>query len=97
MYAPERYRDRPQDRPDLDRLAKELKGVLKGGFAVNRNRSERGLVAVGVPVRDREGRTLAGLSISMPGIRYDPHELQSLVATLQAAARALGTDLATMT
>ncbi|MER5842996.1 MULTISPECIES: IclR family transcriptional regulator [Streptomyces] len=97
VYAPERYRDRPQERPDLDQLSRELKGVLKGGFAVNRNRSERGLVAVGVPVRDREGRTLAGLSISMPGVRYDPHELQSLVTTLQAAARALGADLATTT
>ncbi|MGW4108760.1 IclR family transcriptional regulator domain-containing protein [Streptomyces sp. NPDC004976] len=47
-----------------------------------------------MPVRDRDGTALAGLSVSMPGVRYDPHRLQSLVATLDAAARALETDLA---
>jgi DNA-binding IclR family transcriptional regulator len=62
---------------------------------VNQERSERGLVAVGVPVRDRDGTALAGLSVSLPGVRYDPHRLRPLVATLDAAARALERDLAT--
>ncbi|MGW3513578.1 hypothetical protein [Streptomyces sp. NPDC000994] len=45
-------------------------------------------------MRDRDGTALAGLSVSMPSVRYDPHRLRSLVATLDAAARALETDLA---
>ncbi|MFD4951296.1 IclR family transcriptional regulator [Streptomyces sp. NPDC058451] len=94
VYAPERYRDRPADRPDLARLHTELKRLRRNGFAVNKERSERGLIAVGVPVRDRDGTALAGLSVSMPTVRYDPHRLQPLVATLDAAARALETDLA---
>ncbi|MCL7426554.1 IclR family transcriptional regulator [Streptomyces sp. YS415] len=94
VYAPERYRDRPADRPDLARLRTELKRLRRNGFAVNRERSERGLVAVGVPVRDRNGTALAGLSVSMPRVRYDPHRLQPLVATLNATARALERDLA---
>ncbi|MGW2770812.1 IclR family transcriptional regulator, partial [Streptomyces sp. NPDC001275] len=94
VYAPERYRDRPADRPDLARLHTELKRLRRDGFAVNKERSERGLIAVGVPVRDRDGTALAGLSVSMPSVRYDPHRLRSLVATLDAAARALETDLA---
>lgn len=94
VYAEERYRDRPAERPDLERLREELRRLRRNGFAVNQERSERGLVAVGVPVRDRDGTALAGLSVSMPGVRYDPHRLQPLVATLDAAARALERDLA---
>ncbi|MEU0615198.1 IclR family transcriptional regulator [Streptomyces albogriseolus] len=95
VYAEERYRERPADRPDLGRLREELRRLRRNGFAVNQERSERGLVAVGVPVRDRDGTALAGLSVSMPGVRYDPHRLRPLVATLDAAARALERDLAT--
>ncbi|MEU4658925.1 IclR family transcriptional regulator [Streptomyces sp. NPDC023723] len=94
VYAPERYRDRPDDRPDLDRLRPELARARRSGFAVNRERSERGLVAVGVPVRDPGGGAVAGLSVSMPRVRYEPRRLRSLVAALEAAARALEADLA---
>ncbi|MFE3930676.1 IclR family transcriptional regulator [Streptomyces sp. YIM B13508] len=95
VYAEERYRERPAERPDLGRLREELRRLRRNGFAVNQERSERGLVAVGVPVRDRDGTALAGLSVSMPGVRYDPHRLRPLVVTLDAAARALERDLAT--
>ncbi|MFF9332309.1 IclR family transcriptional regulator [Streptomyces albogriseolus] len=95
VYAEERYRERPAERPDLGRLREELRRLRRNGFAVNQERSERGLVAVGVPVRDRDGTALAGLSVSMPGVRYDPHRLRPLVATLDAAARAVERDLAT--
>ncbi|QLJ04428.1 IclR family transcriptional regulator [Streptomyces sp. NEAU-sy36] len=94
VYAPERYRDRPAERPDLARLRTELRRMRRNGFAVNRERSERGLVAVGVPVRDREDTARAGLSVSMPSVRYDPHHLQHLVNALEAAAHALEQDLA---
>ncbi|MFI1164510.1 IclR family transcriptional regulator [Streptomyces sp. NPDC020801] len=94
VYAAERYRDRPGERPDLAALRKELARVRRGGFAVNQERSERGLVAIGVPVRDADGVALAGVSVSLPGVRYDPGGLQSLVATLNAAARGIEADLA---
>ena len=76
-------------------LHAELARVRRKGFAVNRERSERGLVAVGVAVRAADGTAQAGLSVSMPSVRYDPHQLPSLVATLGAAARRLEADLAT--
>ncbi|MGA4844275.1 IclR family transcriptional regulator [Streptomyces sp. G45] len=94
VYAPERYRDRPSDRPDLARLRTELRRLRGSGFAVNRERSERGLVAVGVPVRGPDGAALAGLSVSLPSVRYDPHRLRSLVATLEAAAHSVERELA---
>lgn len=95
LYAPERYRDRPGERPDLAALRTELRRLRANGFAVNRERSERGLVAVGVPVRDQDGSALAGLSVSLPSVRYDPRRLRSMVATLSSTARALERELAT--
>ncbi|MER5628996.1 IclR family transcriptional regulator [Streptomyces nitrosporeus] len=94
LYDPKRYRDRPGELPDLPRLRTELRRLRRNGFAVNQGRSERGLTAVGVPVRDRDGTAVAGLSVSMPGARYDPRHLRSLVAVLNTAARALEGDLA---
>nr|WBO80902.1 helix-turn-helix domain-containing protein [Streptomyces sp. SBE_14.2] len=79
---------------DLGRLRTELRRLRRNGFAVNRERSERGLVAVGVLVRDRDGTALAGLSVSLPSVRYDAQLLPALVATLEAAARAVERDLA---
>ncbi|MEU1705330.1 IclR family transcriptional regulator [Streptomyces sp. NPDC005706] len=96
VYAAERYHDRPADRPDLARLRTELERLRRTGFAVNQERSERGLVAVGVPVRDQDGAALAGLSLSMPSVRYDPQRLRSLVSALEAAAHALEADLAAL-
>ncbi|MFJ4622938.1 IclR family transcriptional regulator [Streptomyces sp. NPDC088812] len=93
VYAVERYHDRPGERPDLAALATDLERARRGGFVVNQDRSERGLVAVGVPVRGTDGVALAGVSVSMPGVRYAPGRLQSLVATLNAAARGIETDL----
>jgi DNA-binding IclR family transcriptional regulator len=93
VYAAERYRDRPGERPDLAELRTELTRVRRGGFAVNQERSERGLVALGVPVRGPDGVALAGVSVSMPGVRYAPGRLQSLVATLSAAARGIEAGL----
>ncbi len=94
VYAAERYGDRPGERPDLASLRTELRRIRRNGFAVNSERSERGLVAIGVPVRGTDGPAQAGLSVSMPSVRYDPRQLPSLVATLAAAARGLEADLA---
>jgi DNA-binding IclR family transcriptional regulator len=81
LYAGERDGDRPD--------AAELERVRRNGFALNNGRSERGLVAVGVPVRGPDGVAVAGLSVSMPSIRYGKEDLPRLVATLKGAASAL--------
>ncbi|MCM1972423.1 MULTISPECIES: IclR family transcriptional regulator [unclassified Streptomyces] len=90
----ELYGDSDADDIDLGRLRTELRRLRRNGFAVNRERSERGLVAIGVLVRDRDGTALAGLSVSLPSVRYDAQQLPSLVATLEAAARGVERDLA---
>lgn len=73
---------------------RDLARIRRQGFAVNQGRSEKGVTAVGVPVRDADGVALAGLSVSMPSVRYDKAELPRIVATLRAAAADLEADLA---
>ncbi|WP_223190912.1 IclR family transcriptional regulator [Nonomuraea terrae] len=94
VYPAERYTDRPGDRPDLERLRTELARVRRNGFVLNQGRSERGVVAIGVPLRARDGDALAGLSVSMPSGRYDRHRLPSLVDALSHAALAIESGLA---
>ncbi len=74
-------------------MRKELAKVRRNGFALNRGMSERGVVAIGVPVRSPDGSAVAGLSVSMPSIRYDRNQLPSIVATLRDAATSLEHDL----
>jgi DNA-binding IclR family transcriptional regulator len=94
LYAEHRYVERPGERPDLPALRRQLTRIRRNGFAVNEGLSERGVVAVGVPVRDPAGAAVAGLSVSLPSVRYDRHRLQPLVAVLGRAARELEADLA---
>src|SRR5262245_41276083 len=94
VYAADRYAEHPADRPDLGRLHAELQRIRRNGFALNQGRSERGVVAVGVLVRGPDGQALAGLSVSIPSVRYERTRLPELVATVKVGAAALETDLA---
>ncbi|SLI66118.1 IclR family transcriptional regulator [Mycobacteroides abscessus subsp. abscessus] len=74
-------------------MADELAKIRRNGFAVNDGRSERGVVAVGVAVRDGSGTAVAALSVSMPAVRYDNRSLPRYVAALRAAAAGLRREL----
>ena len=95
LYSPEQYTDRPDQRPHLATLHADLAKARRNGFAFNRERSERGVVAVGVPLRDASGTVVAAIAVSMPGVRYDKTRLPSLVAVLKATAARVSTDLTT--
>jgi DNA-binding IclR family transcriptional regulator len=92
VYAAEPA-DEGVDQPDLERLRPELTRIRRSGFAVNQGRSERGVVAVGVPVRDDAGVAVAGVSVSMPSVRYDKERLPHLVAALHKVAGGIEADL----
>lgn len=93
LYSADRFVGEERDLPDRAALRRELARVSRNGFAVNQGRSERGLVAVGVPVHDPDARLVAGLAVSMPSARYDRGRLPQLVATLQKSAAAMERDL----
>ncbi|NKY54771.1 IclR family transcriptional regulator [Nocardia flavorosea] len=92
LYDEHRFAERADERPDLPSLRAQLGRVGRAGFALNNGLSERGVVAVGVPVRDAAGAAVAGLSVSMPSVRYDRNRLAPLVATLHRAAGAIEAD-----
>jgi DNA-binding IclR family transcriptional regulator len=75
-----------EERPDLEKLRAELDAIRRTGIALNLERSERGLVAVGRRVTDARGDTVAAVSVSMPSVRYEPERVQGIVAALATAA-----------
>lgn len=77
----------------MPRLRADLARIRTNGFALNEGRSERGVVAIG-RARSTTGEALAGLSIFLSSVRYDPHRLRSLVAALGFAATAIESELA---
>jgi DNA-binding IclR family transcriptional regulator len=87
------YAERPGERPILNALREDLTHIRRQGFAVNEGRSERGVVAVGCPVRRANGTAAAGMSISMPSVRYDPHRFRSYIATLGLATGVIEVEL----
>jgi DNA-binding IclR family transcriptional regulator len=87
------------DHPDAEQsrkggLLSDVDRVRRNGFALNLQRSERGLVAIGVTVPDSGGKLLAGLSVSLPSTRYDERRLDEYVCVLRAASTYLAQDLA---
>lgn len=89
LYAPERFADRPDERPDLTRLHADLRAVRRTGIAVNLERSERGLAAVGRAVLDADGDPVAAVSVSMPTVRYRKEAVPDVIAALGVAAEAV--------
>lgn len=83
----------PDDRPDLARLRTELRAVRRSGVAINLERSERGVVAVGRAVPTASGETVAAVSVSMPSVRHSPERMTEVIAALTAAARAISAGL----
>ncbi|MPY44096.1 IclR family transcriptional regulator [Streptomyces phyllanthi] len=92
LYSPATA-DGSEERPDLAKLRTELRAVRQSGVALNLERSERGLVAVGRGVTDSAGATVAAVSVSMPSVRHSPHRLKEVVMALTTAAEAISAAL----
>lgn len=66
----------------LDEVVVRLRADRERGVALARHEMDRGLVSVGVPVRDASGRVVAAVAASGPDSRMDPvlPETSALVA-----------------
>jgi DNA-binding IclR family transcriptional regulator len=80
---------------DMDDLHRRLGAVRRQGYALNRERSELGVVAVGVPVRSPSALAVAGMAVSLPTARYRSGQLPDLLRALRHEATGLTRDLAT--
>jgi DNA-binding IclR family transcriptional regulator len=94
IYAEDKWQDRMDARPNLAALKRELRAVRERGFAINAQRTEAGVTAVGHAVHLGTGPAVAAISLSMPSVRFSSDRLAQLVAALRATAADLEHDLA---
>jgi IclR family pca regulon transcriptional regulator len=103
---PEPERTRRLDRTDLKALTSHtvtdpaaLAAILgtaaEEGYALVDQELEEGLRSIAVPVRDRSGRAVAAVNVSMHAARTSAGEARGVVLpVLRAAAERIGADLA---
>ncbi len=92
-WQPQRYtRNTVIERSAFD---KELAKVRRQGYAINRGEWRDGVCAVAIPLTDHNGKVSAGLSLTVPTVRFDDAALNkillpALLKTGEAIERALG-------
>jgi IclR family KDG regulon transcriptional repressor len=74
---------------------KELAKVRRQGYAINRGEWRDGVCAVAIPLADHNGKVSAGLSLTVPTVRFDEAMLNkvflpALRQSGEAIERALG-------
>ncbi|HET8977678.1 MAG TPA: IclR family transcriptional regulator [Solirubrobacteraceae bacterium] len=73
-------------------LHQRIIAARAAGYAIVREESESGLVAVAAPVRDHRGRIVAAVNISAPAFRFEPR-LESAGERLLAVADELSASV----
>ena len=94
LYAPERWEGREDERPDPAALENELAVVRDRGFAINKDRTETGVTAVGRGVRVGD-RIEAAVTVSMPTVRFREDRLVDIVSALALTSRDIEHDMVT--
>lgn len=79
-----------RDRSEVEQI---LDGVREQGYGEDNEEQEEGLRCIGVPVFDRFGVVIAGLSISFPTLRFSEERLHEYVAMLHQAARKISEQM----
>ena len=74
-------------------LMAELAEVRRLGYAHNEGESEVGVGSVSCAVRDREGRPVASISVSVPLPRMTPDRWEVLAKAVQRTAKAVAATL----
>ena len=79
---------------DVDTLKQVLAGVRQNGYATDSEEYTPGLRCIAVPLRDRQGETVAALSCSIPSARLDAAKFERARDLLQAASTEIAARLA---
>lgn len=78
----------PNTITDKARLLTQLTGIRRRGYAVDNEEYTIGIRCVAVPIYDYSQHTVAGLSVSVPAIRFTPaHRRQAYMLLDQAATQ----------
>jgi IclR family acetate operon transcriptional repressor len=83
----------PLDEGERTRVRREMAAARRNGYAVNNQRTETGLTALGVAVRVPGGRSVAGASLAMPAVRFAKDKAAGWARELAACAAAIERDL----
>ncbi len=86
-----RFRDKTIVEPAA--FAAELERVKSQGFGEDREEFDDHIRCLGVPIFDRLGQPIAGMSVSFPTFRYDEAKAPEVVKMLQAASRDISARL----
>ena len=77
---------------NLKDLEVELKKIRKRGYAINNQEFHEGIISVAVPIRNSNGRAIAGLALHAPLARVGVKDALSRVKVLQHYASKFGRD-----
>ena len=78
---------------DIDALLAELVQVREQGYAEDNEEMEPGLRCFAVPIYNRMGRIIAGLSLSLPLVRFAEENKERLITELHQAAAKISDGL----
>ncbi len=78
---------------NVDALLAELAQVRGQGYAEDNEENENGLRCFGVPIYNRMGRIITGLSLSLPIVRFEESKRAELVSLLHETAARISAEL----
>lgn len=78
---------------DMDSFIGELVKVRELGYAEDNEETELGLCCFAVPIYDRLGHIIAGLSLSLPIVRFQKNSREQLVLQLHKVAAAISEQM----
>ncbi|WP_047047720.1 DNA-binding transcriptional regulator KdgR [Vibrio mexicanus] len=78
---------------NIDSLIDELQSVKESGYGEDNEEQEVGLRCLAVPVYDRFQRVIAGMSVSLPTIRFTEEKKADYIKELQISAARISEKL----
>jgi DNA-binding IclR family transcriptional regulator len=76
-----------------DALESELRRIREQGYCLAEDDYEFGANAIGAPVHDHQGRAVAALSMTIPGVRYNDESRDQAIRLVCRAAASLSARL----
>jgi len=72
----------PNTITEIEELMKEIRGVRKQGYSLEREEYEEMITAVAVPVFDKSNNLIASISTIIPTIRASDEKIREVISTL---------------
>lgn len=77
---------------ELALMRRDLNTTSRRKYGLNRGESERGIVAISIPLHSGE-RPVAAISVSVPSVRFSSARLREMLPAVHAAAAAIDAEL----